>query len=69
MLVAVRDLLIRTRTQIANAIRRHAAEFGVRAAKGMRQLIPHLERLQADEPLPSLAPEQFVMQTKEFAQV
>ena len=33
MLVGVRDRLIRTRTQLANAIRGHAAEFGVTAAR------------------------------------
>jgi transposase len=35
MLVGVRDRLIRNRTQLANAIRGHAAEFGLTAAKGM----------------------------------
>ena len=35
MLTSVRDRLIRNRTQLANAIRGHAAEFGLTAAKGM----------------------------------
>jgi transposase len=35
MLVGVRDRLIRNRTQLANAIRGYAAEFGLNAAKGM----------------------------------
>jgi transposase len=35
MLVSVRDRLIRNRTQLANAIRGYAAEFGLTAAKGM----------------------------------
>ena len=34
MLVGVRDRLIRNRTQLANAIRGYAAEFGLTAAKG-----------------------------------
>ena len=35
MLVGVRDRLVRNRTQISNAIRGHAAEFGLTAAKGL----------------------------------
>ena len=34
MLLGVRERLIRTRTQLSNAIRGHAAEFGLVAAKG-----------------------------------
>jgi len=34
MLVGLRDRLIRNRTQLSNAIRGYAAEFGVSAAKG-----------------------------------
>ena len=40
MLVGVRNRLIRNRTQLANAIRGHAAEFGLTAAKGMAHLVP-----------------------------
>ena len=36
MLVGLRDRLIRQRTQLANAIRGYAAEFGLVAAKGLR---------------------------------
>src|SRR6201999_3789442 len=38
MLMSARDRLIRNRTQLANAIRGHAAEFGLTAAKGMAHL-------------------------------
>src|SRR5947209_8273268 len=62
MLVGVRDRLIRTRTQLANTIRGHAAEFGLTAAKGMAHLVPLLERIQADESLPALAQELFALQ-------
>jgi transposase len=64
MLVGVRDRLIRNRTQLANAIRGHAAEFGLTAAKGMAHLAPLLERTQADESLPALARELFAMQAE-----
>jgi transposase len=49
MLVGVRDRFIRSRTQVANAIRSYAAEFGVTAAKGMGHLVPLLDRIQAEE--------------------
>lgn len=44
MLVGVRDRLIRNRTQLCNAIRGHAAEFGLIAAKGRCKIKPLLER-------------------------
>jgi transposase len=69
MLVGVRDRLIRNRTQLANAIRGHAAEFGLTAAKGMAHLVPLIERIQADESLPALARELFAMQAEEYEQL
>ena len=69
MMVGVRDRLIRNRTQLANAIRGHAAEFGLTAAKVMAHLVPLLERIEADESLPTLAPELFAIQAKEYAQL
>jgi transposase len=69
MLVGVRDRLIRSRTQLANAIRGYAAEFGLTAAKGMFHLDPLLERIQADASLPGLARELFAAQAKEYAQL
>jgi transposase len=47
MMVGVRDRLIRNRTQLSNAIRGYAAEFGLTAAKGKAHLVPLLERIQA----------------------
>jgi transposase len=38
MLLSVRALLVRRRTQVANALRGHAAEFGVVAAKGIGRI-------------------------------
>ena len=69
MLVGVRDRLIRNRTQLANAIRGYAAEFGVTAARGLAHLEPLLARLQADESLPALARELFSTQAEEYAQL
>jgi transposase len=69
MLVSVRDRLIRNRTQLANAIRGYAAEFGLTAAKGIAHLGPLLERIQADESLPSLARELFAIQAEDLMQL
>src|ERR1700688_2818 len=65
MLVGVRDRLIRNRTQLSNAIRGYAAEFGITSAKGRAHLAPLLERIHADESLPALARELFVAQARE----
>lgn len=69
MLIGVRNRLIRNRTQLANAIRGYAAEFGLTAAKGKAHLVPLIERIQADESLPDLAKELFAMQASEYMQL
>src|SRR3954449_4050316 len=69
MLVGARDRLIRNRTQLSNAIRGYAGEFGYTAAKGKAHLGPLLERIQADQSLPSLARELFATQAQEYAQL
>jgi transposase len=45
MLLSVRDLLVRQRTAMINAIRGHAAEFGVIAAKGPVKIAELLRRI------------------------
>lgn len=69
MLIGMRDRLVRQRTQLANAIRGYATEFGVVAAKGMNRIEPLLERLAGDESLPVLARELFAQHAKEYAQL
>jgi transposase len=69
MLVGVRDRLIRNRTQLANAIRGYAAEFGLTAAKGRTHVLPLLEHIAADMSLPALARELFAIQAKEYVQL
>ncbi|PSH56364.1 IS110 family transposase [Phyllobacterium brassicacearum] len=66
MLVGVRERLIRNRTQLANAIRGFAMEFGIVAAKGMCQIEALLERIAADQSLPELARELFAMHRQEY---
>ncbi|BAB52323.1 transposase [Mesorhizobium japonicum MAFF 303099] len=69
MLVGLRDRLIRNRTQLANAIRGYAAEYGLIAARGMCKIEPLLERIAADKMLPDLARELFALHAKEYAQL
>ena len=52
MLMGLREQLVASRTQLSNAIRGYATEFGRTAAKGKAHLEPLLERIQADESLP-----------------
>jgi transposase len=69
MLVGMRDRLIRNRTQLANAIRGYAAEFGITVAKGMWKVESLLERVESDTSLPGLARELFALHAKEYRQL
>ena len=56
MLLKTRELLVKQRTQTANALRGHAAEYGVIAAQGIGQVGPLLAAVAAAEPaVPALA--------------
>src|SRR3954470_13632297 len=56
LMFRARDLLVKQRTQIINALRGHLAEFGLVVAKGPAH-VPHLVRAVADpdEPIPEIA--------------
>jgi transposase len=56
-MLGVRDLLVKQRTMLINAIRGHAAEFGVTVAKGPKQVAELQRRLADDESVPVLAHE------------
>jgi transposase len=66
MLVGMRERLIRNRTQLANAIRGFATEFGIVASKGMCRIEPLLERIAGDQSLPELARELFAAHGHEY---
>src|SRR5258708_38523517 len=57
MMLKVRDLLVKQRTMLINALRGHAAEFGVTAPKGPQQVAELLRRVAAEESVPALARE------------
>jgi transposase len=67
MLIGVRDQLIRRRTQLTNAIRGYAAEFGLTAAKGLSHIEPLLARIENDQALPELAKELFATLRQDYA--
>ena len=55
MLLTVRELLVRQRTQLVNALRGHAAEFGLVAAKGDKGLAALRREIAAQADLPAAA--------------
>lgn len=69
MLMRIRERLLRNRTQLANAIRGFAAEFGLIAPKGLYRIEGLLERVAADETLPALARQLFARQGREYARL
>jgi transposase len=68
MLMGLRDGLVRHRTQLTNAIRGYAAEFGLVAAKGLEKIEPLLARIAAAD-LPELARDLFAAQGRQYAQL
>lgn len=69
MLVGMRSRLVRNKTQLANSIRGYAAEFGLTAATGMCRIEPLLERIAADDTVPTLARELFASHAHEYTQL
>lgn len=61
MLHGARDLLIKQRTMLVNAIRGHAAEFGVTGARGLCQIEALIERIALAASVPALAREIFAL--------
>ena len=55
MLLTVRELLVRQRTQLVNALRGHAAEFGLVAAKGDKGLATLRREIACKDDLPVAA--------------
>jgi len=59
MILSVRELLVKQQTQLMNALRGHAAEFGVIAAKGTSHIDALLERVATDPAVPAMAQAMF----------
>jgi len=69
MLMGVRQQLMTRRTQLSNAIRGCAAEFGLITAKGLDKIEPLLAQIAQDESLPALAREMFTLQGRDYARL
>src|ERR1700681_1730967 len=69
MLTRVRQQLIARRTQLGNAIRGYAAEFGLTAAKGLDKIEPLLAQIAQDETLPEMARELLALQGRDYARL
>jgi len=68
-MLGVRDLLVKQRTMLINAMRGHAAEFGITAPKGPQQIPELLRRLATGEDAPALAREMIGMLAGQFEAV
>jgi transposase len=55
MVLKVRETLVGRRTQMTNTLRGHAAEFGVIAGKGLRQIGPLLTAIEQETAIPAEA--------------
>ena len=66
MLLGIREGLVRRRTQLANTIRGHAAEFGLVVPKGLDKIEPLLAFIADDAAVPALAKEMFAVLGREF---
>ncbi len=62
-----REMLVAQRTQAINALRGHAAELGVVAAKGAAQVQALLDKLAATEAIPAVARAMFAQMGVQFA--
>jgi transposase len=69
IVLSARELLVRQRTQLVNAVRGHAAEFGIVAAKGTSQLPALLEVVAAGETVPNAAKEMLAFLGEQVAQL
>ena len=69
IVISARELLVRQRTQLVNAVRGHAAEFGIVAAKNISRLPALLEAVAAGEEVPIAAKEMLAFLGTQVAQL
>jgi transposase len=69
MLASMRGRLVTRRTQLSNAIRGYAAEFGLTVAKGLDKIEPLLVDIATKLTLPALTRDLFAMHGREYAQL
>jgi transposase len=69
MLMSVRERLVGVKSQLSNAIRSYAAEFGIVGPPGRQNVNALIKRILEDDTLPQLAKELFSLQAKEYQAV
>ena len=69
MLMTVRERLVHVRSQLSNAIRSYAGEFGIIGAAGRQNVVGLIKRILEDCSLPKLAQELFAFQAREYEEV
>jgi len=69
MVLRLRELLVKQRTALVNALRGHAAEFGLVAPQGIGRAEELLARIAADPEVPELARESFALLGQQIAAV
>lgn len=69
MLMTVRERLVSVKSQLSNAFRSYAAEFGIVGPAGRQNVEALIKRVLEDETLPELARDLFRFQAREYAAV
>jgi transposase len=69
MVLKVRESLVGQRTQLANTLRGHAAEFGVIAGKGLCKVGPLLAAIEQESTIPSEAKDMAVVLGQQIAEL
>ena len=67
MPLSVRDVLVRQRTQLVNALRGHASEFGIIAGRGIERVDSLLEQAATSERMPETAREMLALLGEQIA--
>ena len=69
MLMTVRERLVSVKSQLSNAFRSYAAEFGIVGPAGRQNVNALMERVLEDDSLPEMARDLFRFQAREYAAV
>ena len=69
MLMTVRERLVSVKSQLSNAFRSYAAEFGIIGPAGRQNVNALIKRVLEDDNLPELARDLFRFQAREYAAV
>lgn len=69
MLMTVRERLVSVKSQLSNAFRSYAAEFGIVGPAGRQNVAALMERVLDDDSLPEMALDLFRFQAREYAAV